>query len=338
MPTIKTLFITLAALGSLPLASLAHEKPGGAAKTHSDSAHAHATTAEVTIKTEVLPNEQHAAGRSAATVVRLTGLDGKPVTLDQLEMAHTEKIHLLIVDESLGDYHHKHPAETGTPGEYQFDFAPKHGGNYHVWADLVPKATGKQEYSKTLLAVQGSPAPVKSTINRTATVNGFHYELATENNAPLQAGKATMVKVKVKTEDGRTFQELEPVMGAFAHMVGFTSSLDSVTHVHPMGKEPESEAERGGPELSFHVMPEKPGYLKLYVQTQIRGRDEFAAFGLNVETPAETKGAGPATTKSGATQYHCPMHPEVAQSKPGKCPKCGGMDLVPVEKKPTPGA
>jgi Heavy metal binding domain len=29
-------------------------------------------------------------------------------------------------------------------------------------------------------------------------------------------------------------------------------------------------------------------------------------------------------------QYTCPMHPDVVQDKPGKCPKCG-MDLV--EKK-----
>lgn len=27
-----------------------------------------------------------------------------------------------------------------------------------------------------------------------------------------------------------------------------------------------------------------------------------------------------------AMQYYCPMHPEVVQSSPGKCPKCG-MDL-----------
>ncbi len=27
--------------------------------------------------------------------------------------------------------------------------------------------------------------------------------------------------------------------------------------------------------------------------------------------------------------YTCPMHPEVVSKEPGKCPKCGGMDLVP---------
>jgi len=29
--------------------------------------------------------------------------------------------------------------------------------------------------------------------------------------------------------------------------------------------------------------------------------------------------------------YTCPMHPEVRESKPGRCPKCG-MDLVPAAK------
>ena len=28
------------------------------------------------------------------------------------------------------------------------------------------------------------------------------------------------------------------------------------------------------------------------------------------------------------THYTCPMHPEVDQTKPGKCPTCG-MDLLP---------
>lgn len=36
------------------------------------------------------------------------------------------------------------------------------------------------------------------------------------------------------------------------------------------------------------------------------------------------------------TIYTCPMHPEVISEQPGKCPKCGGMDLVPKEQvKPT---
>ena len=33
-------------------------------------------------------------------------------------------------------------------------------------------------------------------------------------------------------------------------------------------------------------------------------------------------------SKQSATKYTCPMHPEVVQDGPGKCPKCG-MDLQP---------
>ncbi len=47
----------------------------------------------------------------------------------------------------------------------------------------------------------------------------------------------------------------------------------------------------------------------------------------SVEQPSEHSHAEAATT------YTCPMHPQVKQPKPGKCPICG-MDLVPMKKKP----
>jgi Cu+-exporting ATPase len=37
-----------------------------------------------------------------------------------------------------------------------------------------------------------------------------------------------------------------------------------------------------------------------------------------------------------AAEHVCPMHSEVRQSGPGKCPKCG-MDLVPAKKATSPG-
>lgn len=277
-----------------------------------------------TVRSEILPVENRAAGKSVATVIRLTGGDGKPLSLDQLEVAHTEKIHLLVIDQSLTDYHHLHPVAGDKPGEYRFAFAPRFGGTYHIWADLVPKATGKQEYSKTTVKVDGTPGTPSNSVNTTAEVDGYRFDLTTENNAPLQAGKATVVNVTVTGPDGRAFSKLEPVMGAFAHMVAFPTDLGSVTHVHPMGAEPKTNAERGGPDLSFHVEPDKPGFQKFFLQTQIGGKEKFAAFGLNVEPAAS---AATKSTSSAEAEHTCPMHPEVKQKGPGKCPKCG-MALV----------
>lgn len=43
--------------------------------------------------------------------------------------------------------------------------------------------------------------------------------------------------------------------------------------------------------------------------------------------------ASPTRASDKADRWTCPMHPEVIQSEPGKCPKCG-MKLVPATPKP----
>jgi len=272
------------------------------------------------VKAEVVSPATHVAGKTGSTVLRLTGKDGKPLTQDQLQIAHTEKLHLLVVDGTLTDYHHEHPVAGEKPGEYRFDFSPRFGGTYHIWADVVPTASGQQEYAKTEVKVQGPPATKNKTLTTTTEAEGYRFSLTTEKNEPLQSGKATMVKIKVATPDGKDFSGLEPVMGAFAHMVAFPENLESVTHVHPMGKEPTTVTERGGPELNFHVEPEKPGFQKFFLQTQIGGREVYAAFGI--EVMAGSHPAAPA-----AAEYTCPMHAEVKEKAPGRCPKCG-MTLV----------
>src|SRR6266446_9816790 len=87
-----------------------------------------------------------AAGRKASVKVRLKRGDGSPVLHADLLVMHTQPIHLLIVDPSLGDYHHEHPTPTETPGEYAFNFTPAKTAPYRIWADLVPVSTGVQEY------------------------------------------------------------------------------------------------------------------------------------------------------------------------------------------------
>lgn len=295
------------------------------AAAHEDHAHGSGKGA---VKAEIASPAKHVAGQSATTILRLTGPDGKPLTPDGLQVAHTEKLHLLVIDEALSDYHHEHPVPTEKPGEYRFDFAPRVGGTYHVWADVIPTATGQQEYAEVKVKVQGSPAKKEKSVNWSAEAGGYRFSLTTENNEPLQTGKATMVKVKVTTPDGKEFTQLEPVMGAFAHMVGFPEKVESVTHVHPTGKEPETAEERGGPELKFHVAPEKAGFHKFYLQTQIGGREVYAGFGLEVKK-------GTTATVGAPGKYVCPMHPEVEQESPGKCPKCG-MPLVEQGSAPHP--
>ncbi len=275
------------------------------------------TTVQVAFK----PAHPLIAGASVPVVVKLTTKEGKPVTSADLEVAHTKLVHLLIVDSSLTSYTHEHPVETA-PGEWSFTFSPKVGGAYTVFADLLPKITGKQEYAKTTITVAGATRPLDTSLNLTSTVDGYRFDLKIPADEPLTAGGASLVSVHVTKPDGTSATNLEPIMAAFAHGVGFTADLTGVLHVHPMGKEPELDSERGGPDLSFHLQPAMAGFFKFYVQVQIDGQSKFAGFGLNA-APAKAE-TGEHQHDGMATSYACPMHPDVSSNKAGdKCPKCG---------------
>lgn len=292
--------------------AMAHEEHGGA-------------HGEPTVRVTFMPAKTPQAGASVPVVVKLATKDGQPVTSADLELAHTKLVHLLIVDTSLTSYSHEHPVETA-PGEWSFTFNPQQGGSYTVFADLLPKATGAQEYAKTSVTVGGTARPLDTSLNLSTTVDGYRFDLKIPTDEPLTAGSASLVAVHVTKPDGTPATNLEPIMAAFAHGVGFTADLSGVLHVHPMGKEPEMDSERGGPDLSFHLQPAMPGFFKFYVQVQIDGQSKFAGFGLNA---APAKPAGAEHDHAGmATTYSCPMHPEVTAKQTGaKCPKCG-MALV----------
>lgn len=257
--------------------SSAHEhSPPAALTSHEQMA------AKNTLALELLPSSPLLAGKTVQVTAKLNGAsDGKLLSFDDLKEAHTKKLHLLVVDPSLSEYHHIHPTQGKNAGEFVFDFTPQKNDSYRVWADVIPLATGKQEY---VVADMGSAAKDKAAINKatsmTSTMDGYIFTLALDSEP--KAGSAVMGNITV-TKDGKPFDQLEPVMGAFAHVVGFTEDYNSVLHIHPMGKEPTTDTERGGPKLEFHIEPEKAGFVKLFAQVRIGGKDVFAPFGVMVK-------------------------------------------------------
>lgn len=250
--------------------------------SHGADGHNHGAT-QATISVAASTAQPLAVGQKIDVTLVLKKRDGSPVTLNDLQEAHTEKIHLLIIDPTLTDYHHEHPVPGSAPGEYRFSFMPQKAGAYRMWADLVPADSGKQEY--VIADLGGAPVPGEIP-NRapslTATVDGLTYTV--NFDAPLQAGKATLGTLTVKDANGAVFPALEPIMGAYAHLVGFSEDFKTIAHIHPMGEEPKNPSDRGAGELQFHVQPEKPGLIRLFAQVQIGGQSKFAPFTLNVES------------------------------------------------------
>lgn len=210
--------------------------------------------------------------------------DGVPVEHKDLRVVHTEPIHLLIIDESLSDYHHEHPKPTEVPGEFVFTITPRKPGPYRVFADLVPLLSNMQEYAWCDL-----PGSTKgeSLSDRAVTTSSWaeplSFQLKWKDDPTFIREKEPITAfLTVNDSSAQPFTKLEPVMGAFAHIVEFYEDRQTVLHIHPEGAEPQSAEERGGPALKFRFYAPKEGFIRLYVQVQVDGKQVFAPFGVMV--------------------------------------------------------
>ena len=248
----------------------------------------YAPPGEPTLRLSLRPDAPPAPGRACHLTARLTRPDGSPVAESELLVTHTRPIHLLIVDPTLEDYHHEHPVPTGTPGEYAFSFVPAKATGYRVFADVVPTATGVQEYPcadlpGTAVTPAGPPPHGENTF--ACEAGGLRFALSGgdgETNGPAQARQVRTLRVTVREADGQPVARLEPVMNAFAHLVGFYDDGRTVLHLHPEGGEITDPAQRGGPSLNFRFYPPKAGFIRLFCQVQVNGAAVYAPFNVNV--------------------------------------------------------
>jgi len=197
---------------------------------------------------------------------------------EDFQLVHEHKLHVLIVDPSLVDYSHVHPEPLATPGDWRFQFTPTHDRPYRLWLDATPVG-GKQRYSMVTVNGEAPTAPVERRIASEASVGDVVAKLSFDA-APRAAAMASG-RIEL-SRGGKPLTSLEPVMGAYAHIVGIGEDWESIAHVHPMGPEPHAPGDRGGPTLSFHLEPKHAGYLKLHVQVRVDGRQLYLPFGIDV--------------------------------------------------------
>jgi hypothetical protein len=214
--------------------------------------------------------------------LRLRDATGAGVGSLQLIETHTRRLHAMVIDASLEDYHHEHPVTSGRPGDYTFAFTPRKPGDYLLWLDVTPLATGRNETPTAVVAGAAPSLAAPTRVTRMeSTADGWRFELRLDPRQ-VAAGQPVNARLRVSESQGRPCFGLEPVMGAFAHIVGFLEDRHTMIHVHSHG-EPPHELMRSGPEVPFRFVAPKAGFLKLFVQVQIGGEIRLARFGFPVE-------------------------------------------------------
>jgi hypothetical protein len=232
----------------------------------------------------VTPDHPALAGTDVTATLILTTFSGKPIAPEDLQVVQTKRIHLLIADPSLDDYQHVHPEPGRRPGEWTFRFHPRFGGTYRIFADFTPVATNRGLYSEAELPVRGPQNPVLAgTQPRSWTARVGDYAFALRpGRYPIRAGVQSDLRLEV-TRVGGGPVPMEPVMGAFAHLVAFDTSRSGFAHIHPNETDLSKAPDPVRPAFTFKVTIPAEGRYVIWSQVNLGGTEAYAPFWFDVQ-------------------------------------------------------
>ena len=223
-----------------------------------------------------------AKGTENEVTLELLTPGGMTIAPHELAITHTEKMHVMVIDPSLKDYHHIHPQPEGISGKYKFKFTPKRAGAYRVFAEIVPLRTRRQVIATGTLEVAGSEDDTGFERQTESAVDGIHFVL---NDVPeaLRTGIDYRFELNVLTSKGERVT-LEDIMGAKGHMVAFDAERKGFAHMHPIDSILSLEStDSAESELAFLFNVPNPGWYRLFSQIQVNGKEVFGSFDLKVE-------------------------------------------------------
>ncbi len=243
---------------------------GGRGKTRSASGEMRMSASTDAPLTHGIPN--------ALTLHLCDGVSGKPITAEALATVHEKKLHLFIVNDALDEYHHLHPQETGAPGVFSVSFTPQGNGPYHLWTEATRHGATASEARHTTLG--STPAPRNAVRfdfrpNTRSTEKGlaFHWSAS----PPLRQGQDSIISLMITDTAAQPVTRLEPLLGALAHVAGFSANGQHFTHLHPLDSE-------GTPQmpLRFHVTPHHAGSTRFFVQVKYQGQEITTRFDQSI--------------------------------------------------------
>ena len=199
----------------------------------------------------------------------------QPVT--SLDTVHERPLHLFVVSRSLEFFAHVHP-EAAAGGAFEVRQAiPR--GEYMVVADFLPSGGSPQTLQRAIVTpgASGLTQPVrltKSVLTRTA--RGLRTQLLAGDVAAGRNGHLTFDVAE--SSGGQPVIDLEPYLGAPAHLFIASADLTETMHAHP------DTTAAGGSRLTFDVTLPKPGGYRMWLQIQWRGNVITLPFTLVVSS------------------------------------------------------
>ncbi|MFC7443132.1 hypothetical protein [Laceyella putida] len=219
-------------------------------------------------------DSQPTANQPKGLTIQVNDQTGKPV--NEFEINHEKKMHLIIVSEDLSHFDHLHPNYQGN-GKFKVETNFPQGGKYKLYADFIPQG-GNEATEPKWVEVKGATSqkqPLQPDAILVKTVDG--KEVSLKFDSTPQANQETMLTFHIK--DAKTKQpitKLEKYLGAVGHVVIISSDAEQYLHVHP------ADENATGPDAMFHTTFPKAGVYKIWGQFQHQGKVFTVPFVVNV--------------------------------------------------------
>lgn len=197
---------------------------------------------------------------------------GSNAIVRRFTVVHERPMHLFVIGDRLQFFAHEHPAQQAD-GVFMLDLALPRPGPYMAIAEFLPEGGTAQLFQQlftTGAAIDTAPAPPVDVTAK--VVNGMRVSL---DLSRLKAGQVSALTARLEdSTSGTEISDLEPYLGARAHMLIVAVDLTEAIHGHPENDHT--------PGLTFTPLVPHPGRYKLWIQFQRRGVLSTVPFVIDV--------------------------------------------------------
>jgi hypothetical protein len=222
------------------------------------------------------------AGEPAELRFRVLARQAPGIPVREFELVHEQLMHVMVVSRNLAYFQHVHPEFDPGTGTFTLKFTFPAGGQYRIFLDTAPKDAGSQILTASLNVpgpAASTPPPLTPTEPLQTAAGGVAIDIQ-PSDRPLKA-RTDQTLAMTFTVGGAPATDIQPWLGAMAHLALINEDATTFVHTHPQEVIPPA----GQPKphaLHFYTRFPKPGLYKGWVQFERAGEVHTAPFVLRV--------------------------------------------------------